>query len=70
MKFLVGTAKICFFLVKLTMPLPFGNLIVLLWPERRFKPLVDLASIEESRSWLEVALTRANFDAVAELRSE
>jgi len=51
-------------------PLPFGNLIVLFGPERRFKPLVDLASIEEREAGFEVALTRANFDAVATLRSE
>lgn len=50
-------------------PLPFGNLLVLLGPARRFEPLVELSSIEEARSWLEVALNRASFDAVAALRS-
>lgn len=50
-------------------PVPFGNLIVLLGPERRFKPFVDLASVEEGRSWLEVALTRANAEAVSARRS-
>jgi len=49
-------------------PLPFGNLLVLLGPARRFEPLVELSSIEEARSWLEVALTRASFDAVVALR--
>jgi|SRR6185437_7367950 len=51
-------------------PLPFGNLMVLYGPERRFSPLVDLASIEEREARFEVALTRANFDAVryAEVR--
>jgi len=43
---------------------------VLFGPERRFKPLVDLASIEKREAGFEVALTRANFDAVATLRSE
>ena len=50
-------------------PLPFGNLFVLLGPGRRFEPLMDLSSIEEARSWLEVTLTRATFDAAAALRS-
>ena len=44
--------------------------MVLYGPERRFSPLVDLASIEEREARFEVALTRANFDAVryAEVR--
>ena len=50
-------------------PLPFGNLTVLLGPARRFAPLMELSSIEEARSWLEVALNRASFDAVAALSS-
>jgi lysophospholipid acyltransferase (LPLAT)-like uncharacterized protein len=50
-------------------PLPFGNLLVLLGPARRFEPLVELSSIEEARSWLEVALNRTSSDAVAALRS-
>jgi lysophospholipid acyltransferase (LPLAT)-like uncharacterized protein len=50
-------------------PLPFGKLLVLLGPARRFEPLVELSSIEEARSWLEVALNRTSFDAVAALRS-
>jgi lysophospholipid acyltransferase (LPLAT)-like uncharacterized protein len=50
-------------------PLPFGNLSVLFGPARLFEPLVDLPSIEEARSWLEGALTRASFDAIAASRS-
>jgi len=46
-------------------PLPFGNLLVLLGPALRLEPLVDLRSIEEARSWLEVTLNRAHLDSVA-----
>lgn len=44
-------------------PLPFGNLTVLLGPPRRFAPLMELPSIEEARSWLEVALNHPSFEA-------
>jgi lysophospholipid acyltransferase (LPLAT)-like uncharacterized protein len=50
-------------------PLPFGNLLVLLGPALRLEPLVDLRSIEEARSWLEVTLNRAHLDSVAAMRS-
>jgi len=49
-------------------PLPFGNLLVLLGPALRLEPLVDLRSIEEARSWLEVTLNRAHLDSVAAMR--
>ena len=49
-------------------PLPFGNLSVLLGPARRFEPLLELSSIEEARGWLELALTRASFDAALRVR--
>lgn len=35
----------------------------------RFAPLVELSSTEEAKGWLEVALNRASFDAVAALSS-
>jgi lysophospholipid acyltransferase (LPLAT)-like uncharacterized protein len=50
-------------------PLPFGNLLVLLGPALRLEPLVDLRSIEEARSWLEVTLNRPLLDSVAAMRS-
>lgn len=50
-------------------PLPFGNLLVLLGPALRLEPLVDLRSIEEARSCLEVTLNRAHLDSVAAMRS-
>lgn len=50
-------------------PLPFGNLSVLLGPGRRLEPLVDLPSIEEARSWLEVTLNGPHLDAGAAIRS-
>ena len=50
-------------------PLPFGHLIVLLGETLRVAPLASLSAIEAARSWLEGALNRASFDAVASLRS-
>ena len=50
-------------------PLPFGNLFVLIGPPLRVGPLLDVPSIEDARSRLEVTLNRVSFEAVAALKS-
>ena len=46
-------------------PLPFGKLSVLIGAPLHVGPLLDLRSIEEARSGLEVAINRVSFDVAA-----